>query len=192
MSTVGEVLSRHRVGLTDKDVADELDAAFVAASDPGAAPLSAQEIEYLHKHGGPIAAVLQDRHPAEARAEQGRVIARRIADTVASSVSIDQAATLLNVDRSRVSHLLKQRGLWGFNLGSARRIPRWQITADGQRLPGLDRIVPAIPAAVHPLAVDAFMHTPQAELDGQTPGVFLASGGDADVVADLLRDLGQW
>lgn len=192
MSSVSEILDRHQAGISDADVAAELDAALSAAEDPGAASLSADEIAYLREHGGRSAGEVIDAwDPQQARRQQSQAVARRVADTIATSVTIAEAAERLRVDRSRISHRLKQGTLWGFTMASGRRLPRWQFTDTGL-LPGLERLVASIPADVHPLSIDAFMRAPRAELDQQAPLLYLASGGDPRIVAELLADLGRW
>ncbi|MGH3492169.1 MAG: helix-turn-helix domain-containing protein [Sciscionella sp.] len=188
-----EVLQRHRVGLSDAEVVAELDAALSAASDAGATPLSTGETDFLRTHAGPHAAsAIDTRSPGRERTERGRAITQRLADAIAGSWSIAETAQLLGVDRSRISHRLKTGTLWAFSLGRHRRIPRWQITAAGETLPGLAVVVPAIPAGLDPQALDAFVHTAQPDFTDQTPLAYLAAGGDPALVAGFVADLGRW
>lgn len=98
----------------------------------------------------------------------------------------------MGVDRSRISHRLRQGTLWSFTLGRHRRIPRWQLMPDGDLFPVLAAVVGAIPAGLDPRTVNGFLHTPRPEFDDQPPVAYLASGGDPAPVADLLTDLGRW
>lgn len=106
-------------------------------------------------------------------------------------MSIEQAASMIGVDRSRISHRLSAGQLYALTIGGRRRIPTWQLY-NGRELPGLGAVVAAIAPGMHPASVEGVMTTPQDELDGRTPVEHLASGGNAAKVADLIADLGRW
>lgn len=193
MDDLAGVLARHGVPMSTSDVVASLDAAFAEVSHAGAAPLSASEIEFLRTHGGPRASeVLGLWDPGAADLAQARAAVRRVAAAAQATMSIAEAALLLGVDRSRISHRLAQGSLWAFSVGRNRRIPRWQFTGDGRLLPGLAVVVASIPDGLAPRSVEAFITTPQPELDGRTPAAHLAEGGDPRPVAGLLADLGVW
>lgn len=192
-ATLDEVLARHRTGLSAAEFVTELDAALSLAGNSGAAPLSASETTFLAAHGGPgVAEALAEAGSDQQRRDHARAATRRVADAVAESLSIAGAAQVMGVDRSRISHRLRDGTLWSFTLGRQRRIPRWQIMLDGQPLPGLTTLVRAIPPGVGPRTVAGFMRTPQPEFGDQPAESFLAGGGDPAVVADALADLGRW
>jgi excisionase family DNA binding protein len=107
-------------------------------------------------------------------------------------VSIAQAAELLGVDRSRVSHRLAQGTLWAFAMGRVRRIPCWQFTAEDLLLPGLPVVVAAIPDGLSPVILEAFMRAPLAELGGIPPIEYLTTGGNPALVAEFVAALGEW
>lgn len=190
--SLDEVLARHNVGISGAEFLAELDADLSRVTDPAAAPLSAAEVSFLREHAGSAAREVLDTDPDVLVREARRAEVTRMAELVAGSLGIAEAALLLGVDRSRVSQRLSAGSLWSFRLGRGRRLPRWQFTADGGILPGLDVVVAAIPAELSPESVAGFMNTPQLELEGRTPTVHLAGGGDPGPVADLVAGLGLW
>jgi hypothetical protein len=188
-----EVLERHGTGLAAADVIEGLDAALSQAPRPGAVPMSAAEVAFLRDNGGPQAAEVIDGWDPAAHGRRGAQAAiARVARDTASSMSIAEAAATLGVDRSRISHRLAGGTLWAYTVGGARRIARWQFTAQGALLPGLREVVAAIPEGVTPPTVEAFMRAPLAELGGAAPVGYLADGGDPAVVAGFLAALGEW
>ncbi|HET7303572.1 MAG TPA: hypothetical protein VFJ12_03345 [Segeticoccus sp.] len=193
MQTVPEVLKRYGIDdLTEADIAEDLDRDFQRLPGPDATPLTEAEIAYLRAHGGEAA---EEALTAwDARTERGRragAIARDSNAVTAESLSLDQTADLLGVDRSRISHRLSAQALYAITIGSRRRVPAWQFRA-GAELPGLSAIVPSIPVRAHPLDVQALMTTPQDELGGRTPVEHLLSGGAPPQVVELLADLERW
>lgn len=186
-TAVVDVLDRYGVDLDDPDLAAALDAALRTLPRPGTAPLTAAERQFLLENAGfPL---------TEADLESGEDVQRQwaVAETIdlyASSMTIEEAATSLGVDRSRVSHRLAARQLWSFRLGGKRRIPRWQIV-DGRPLPHLAEVVEAAVES-DPTQLAGLMTTPQDELSGLTPVQHLLSGRGADIVAALVRGLDEW
>jgi hypothetical protein len=190
--SLDEVLARHNVGISGAEFLAELDADLARVTDPAAAPLSTAESAFLRMHAGPAADEVLNADPAVLVQEARRAEVARMAGLLADSVGITEAALLLGVDRSRISQRLSAGSLWSFRLGRSRRLPRWQFTADGRSLPGLDVIVAAIPAELSPESVAGFMNTAQPELDGRTPVAHLSGGGDPGPVAELVAGLGLW
>jgi len=64
--------------------------------------------------------------------------------------------------------------------------------AEGGPLPGLETVLAALPADLHPTAVEGFFTSPDADLDGASPAQWLASGGDPQRVADEVEGLELW
>lgn len=190
--SLDEVLARHNVGISSAEFLAELDADLSRVADPGAAPLSTAESAFLRAHGGPAAGEVLDTDPAVLGQDARRAEVARMTGLLADSVGIAEAALLLGVDRSRISQRLSAGSLWSFRLGRSRRLPRWQFTADGRSLPGLDTVVAAIPAELSPESLAGFMNTAQPELEGRTPAAHLARGGDPHPVAELVTGLGLW
>lgn len=193
ISELDDVLERHGVDLSSAEVIEELDAALTSVASVGAAPLSKAEVAFLRANAGPHAAeVLDGWDPAVERRHRARATVARVAQAAAASMSIAEAALLLGVDRSRISHRLSQGTLWAFTMGRTRRIPRWQFSADGGLLPGLASVVAAIPEGITPQTIEAFMRAPLPELDGDAPVDYLAAGGNPRPVADFVAALGEW
>lgn len=190
--SLDEVLARHKVGISGAAFLAELDADLSRITDPASAPLSAAEASFLREHAGAVAGEVLDTDPDVLVRDARRAEVARMAELVAGSLGIAEAALLLRVDRSRVSQRLSASSLWSFRLGRSRRLPRWQFTVAGRSLPGLDLVVGAIPAELSPESVAGFMNTPQPELEGRTPVAHLAGGGDPGPVADLVAGLGLW
>jgi hypothetical protein len=112
---------------------------------------------------------------------------------LAGGLTVAQSAARLGVDPSRVRHRLAERTLYGIRLRASWRLPAFQFAEDDGMVPGLDRVLPAIPADLHPLAVWRWLTTPVADLalDGSeaAPLQWLAAGGSPAPVADLAAGL---
>lgn len=187
-----QVLARHGVDLSGAEFVAELDAGLSRTTMAAAAPLSATEVSFLRDHAGPQAAAVLDQDPPAAAREVAASVATQLAASMRGTLSIVEAALLLGVDRSRISQRISHGSLWAFPVGRAKRLPRWQFTAQGKILPGLTMVVAAIPRGLSPESVAALMEQPQAELGDKSPVSHLAAGGDPGVVADLLTELGLW
>jgi len=184
------LLAKYRIDLTAGEVIEELDSAFAAI--PGPTTLSQVEVDFLRAHAGsPAAGVIDAWSAATERQERARAALQQLTTTLLNSASIKEAATILGVDRSRVSRRITGKTLWSFDLRGGRRIPRWQFLGD-ELLPGLGVVVPAIPRGLNPAVLDAFMHTPQPDFGDRTPIEHLAAGGDPALVAGFVADLGRW
>jgi excisionase family DNA binding protein len=191
--TLDSLVADLELPLSAEELVDEFAAVLRSAAHPEAAPLTESEALFLRRHGGPEAAdALAAWDPREARADHARATVRAVAELVETTLGVTEAADALGVDRSRISHRLAGGTLWAVSMGRHRRIPRWQITDEGQLLPGLATVIAALPPGIDPLTVDAFMHTALAELGDQAPVGYLAAGGDPDLVAGFLADLGRW
>lgn len=110
----------------------------------------------------------------------------------ATSLTVDEAASLLGVDPSRVRQRLRARTLFGLREDDAWRLPRRQFSEHDQ-IRGLARVLPAIRDGLHPVAVWNWLTLPDPDLQtGATslsPIDWLASGGDIDVVRAIASDL---
>jgi hypothetical protein len=180
-----DVLERHFDGLS----ADQVDAELARVPARGAAPTAAGPAAYLTEHAGPD--LDADADPGDVHQRRAVTAARTLAETIDSAVSLDQAAQLLTISRSRLSHRVAAGNLWSFTVQGRRYLPRWQFTADGRTLPGLTQIIPAIPNDLHPLAIEAFMTTANPDFDNQSPAEWLATGGAPVPVADWLAGMGR-
>jgi len=186
-----KILAQHDVGVSAEEFLWELDVALSTVSGQDSEPLSGTEAAFLRVHGGERAADVVDDDPQVVRRQRASSVAHESADTFASTMSIAETATLLGVDRSRVSQLLSHRRLWAFPMGRNKRVPRWQFLR-GTLLPNLGQVVEAIPPGLAPQAIDGLMTTRQSEFDGASPVEFLADGGDPRAVAGLVSGLGRW
>lgn len=151
---------------------------------------AASTASYLAEHGGPDLDG-DPGMPGDLHQRRTLTAARTLAETLASALTLGQAAERLGVSRSRLSHRLSDGTVWAFVISGRRWLPTWQFTIDGHTLPGLAAIVAAIPASLHPLAVEAFMTTPRTDFDGRSPADWLASGGDPAPVVDWLTGMGR-
>jgi hypothetical protein len=112
------------------------------------------------------------------------------------SLSAAQAAELLDVDVSRVRQRLRERSLFGIEHEGSWRLPRFQFER-GIVLPGLARILTALPRDLFPLdVVDWFvLADPELQLDGDasplSPREWLLCGRPVETAVALARDLAR-
>lgn len=190
--TVADTLALAGVHVSEADfvrlVADALGelAGPPAAEDPAAA-LSTEEAAALVAVG----ADLRPRRRREPDPRAGGAAA--YAAVLADALTVGEVARRLGIDPSRVRHRLARRQLLGIRRTDGWRLPAWQFGADGRPLPGLERVLRALPPSVHPVVVARFFATPQPELvlDGSLvpPRAWLAGGGDPAPVAALASTL---
>lgn len=192
MTNIAEVLNKHGFSNDDGALAAELDHALTSAPGVDAESLPQQELDYLAEHGGPdAAAAVAKVDPKIAHRRRAVLAMAGAADLAEATLSTEQAATLLKVDRTRIAHRLREGSLWSIRVGGSRRVPSWQIV-DGQVLPHLVQVISAIPPDAHPADVHALMSTEQDELGGRTPTHHLATGGDPAPVAAMLSQINRW
>jgi hypothetical protein len=111
-----------------------------------------------------------------------------------SSLSVPQVAQLLGVDGSLIRRRLLAGQLYGVRQPAGWRVPLFQF-AGRQVVPGLGRVLPRLPAALHPLAVVRWFTSPHPELirpddpdaTPASPLDWLRTGGDPAVVAELAE-----
>lgn len=186
-----DVLERHFEGLT----AEEVDAELAAVPSRGATPTSATAAAYLAEHAGPD--LDGGTGPGSVRQRRTLTAARTLAEVLRSAMTLDEAAKVLGVSRSRVSHRISDGALWAFTVQGRRYLSRWQFASDGdgggryRAIPGLPTVVPEIPRSVHPVALDAFMTVARDAFDGRSAVEWLVSGGDPTVVADWLAGMAR-
>lgn len=90
----------------------------------------------------------------------------------------------MSAARSREAVCMSRGGPAGGHI-----FPRWQFTDDGP-LPGLRRVLAALPVDYHPLDVAQFMTSDNEALRERSPAQWLANGGSVQTVADLAGQLG--
>jgi hypothetical protein len=110
------------------------------------------------------------------------------------SLSAAQAAKLLRVDVSRIRQRLRERSLFGVEHEGTWRLPRFQFE-HRLVLPGLARVLKALPEDLFPLDVVDWFVLPEADLQLESdaaplsPREWLVSGRPVDVVVGVARDL---
>lgn len=92
----------------------------------------------------------------------------RIRGLVGSAFTAKEVARGLSVSVSSVHRRRRQQALWGISNARSWRFPAAQfVVADGRpvrQVPGLDVVLKELPADLHPLSIDGFLHTPQPDL----------------------------
>jgi hypothetical protein len=108
---------------------------------------------------------------------------------LASSLSVPAAATRLGISPEGVRRRLASRQLYGIRLGETWQLPAFQFVDGGGPVPGLHRVLSAMPVDLHPMAVWRWMATPIPELateDGPwCPLDWLTAGGNPEAVIAL-------
>lgn len=119
-----------------------------------------------------------------------------LAEQIRNSNSVEETATLLQIDPSRVRRRLRDHALYGFKLGAATRIPRWQFTSQGTPLPRLRAVLEALPNDLHPLEVAGFMTTADPDLtvgnEQVSPREWLEAGANAAPILELADAIDTW
>jgi hypothetical protein len=121
---------------------------------------------------------------------------------VKTAYTADEVASGLNVNTARIEQRRRARSLWAVDDNGSWTYPAMQfdvIDTGGRNalkvVRHLDRILRALPTDVHPLAIAAFLLTPQQELaiNDQPCAVrdWLSSGGAVGAVLHLI-DVGEW
>jgi hypothetical protein len=122
--------------------------------------------------------------------------AKRLA---ATGFTLEEVAVGLEISDLEVRRLRVARELWAVPDGLSWRFPAAQFDIDLiahrpiRQVHGLARVLAALPAGLHPAAIEGFLHSPQPDLfrDRQySPLKWLRGGGDVDaaVRAALTAD----
>jgi len=161
---------------------------------------SAADAAESHSTAGALPSAERDQWQAvgakldkRARSRNDKRLVDAFGSLLGRSVIGDAAmAKLLGVDKSRVSQRVADRSLYAFTAGDERSFPRWQL-GEAKPLAGLKMVLRALDPALHPLSVDHWftMTNVDLEIDGRpvSPASWLATGGDAQVAANLASDL---
>lgn len=189
--TVADVLARAGIRVSEEDFARLVGSVLSevgpsAVEDPRTA-LSAEEVAGLEAVGTDLAP--RRRRERDPRADA----AATYAGVLAATETVAEVARRLSIDTSRVRHRLARRQLLGVRRTDGWRLPTWQFGPDHTPLPGLERVLRALPADVHPVVVTRFFLMTAPELRvGRTavsPRAWLAGGGDPAPVVTLARGL---
>lgn len=148
--------------------------------------LTATEIDYLEQHGG----VTDDREALV----RSRVAAAVREDTVErESMTVEQAAELMQISASRVRHRIKEGSVYAYpssGRGVGRRVPYWQFHGP-EPVPHLAAVLNALPERFRSSDIRAFALN--AEVDDPDNGVtvrlldWLRDGGDPEIASALAE-----
>lgn len=118
--------------------------------------------------------------------------AARMAAILADSLSVEDAAELMQLHRSRLRQMLLDRSLYGIKTDGEWRIPAFQF-AGRRQIRNLAPVLRALPVGLHPIELYNWLHRPEPALliEGRPvpPVRWLEHGGDAGRVAALAADL---
>jgi hypothetical protein len=106
---------------------------------------------------------------------------------------VAELAQTMRVTPARVRQRALERTLYAVRVDDEWRFPRWQLDQDGRPIPGIASVTAALPAGVHPVAVQRFMITPNPDLEIDdaivSPLDWLRTGGDPGPVAAIAAQL---
>ncbi len=111
---------------------------------------------------------------------------------LADSGTVREVASRVGRTEGRVRQMLRGRELFGVREDDTWRVPWFQF--DGDRpVRGLDRVIGALPGAMHPVAVVRLLTSPSQDLQIQGQSVspldWLRSGADPAPIVELAADL---
>ena len=139
--------------------------------------------------------VLQRISPSPRRRATALATAATVADSVkllVTSRSVEQVASELGVDPSRIRHRVADKSLYAIRVGRRLLLPAWQFD-EARPLPSLGAVLSVLPPDLHPLEVAGFMTSPHGDLEVRnravSPGRWLAGGGDPAPVVELAESL---
>lgn len=178
--------ARYELDQLLKDRFDITSADFIAALKalpavrPWAATLSDDEARLLDD--------VDFREDPDAYLATGAEIAGRVGHLAVTAFTAEAVAAGLKISASRVRQKRLAGELWAIADGSSWvfPVPQFETGDDGgpvRLVRGLDRVFKALPADLHPVAIDGFLHTPQADLyldRPMTPLAWLRGGGGID------------
>ena len=113
---------------------------------------------------------------------------------IETGLSTAEAATMLDVDVSRIRQRIRDRSLVGVEYEGEWRLPRFQFERK-KALPGLAEVLAALPAGLNPLDVATWFLEPNIDVEADeagtpvSPRAWLLHGGSPSTVARLARHL---
>jgi hypothetical protein len=131
------------------------------------------------------------REDPQAYLAAGTEIAGHAGRLVVSAFTAQEVSSGLGISDSRVRQKRAAGELWAIADGQSWLFPLSQFDIDEKtgglirQVRGLAQVFKALPADLHPVAVDGFLHTPQPGLyhdRAQSPLDWLRDGGDVDAV----------
>lgn len=118
----------------------------------------------------------------------------RYAAMMALALTEDQVQEVLDVKPSRVRQRIADRSLYTIAVGKERRFPRVQF--HGRDLvPGIGRVLQALPEDLHPVEVESWLTSPNPDLlagdegDVLSPREWLISGGSVSPLLPVAKEL---
>ena len=180
--TLAEILAPY--GVAESEYLLVLAHALSSSAGHGTASLADPDRRFLERHGGVKAP------PASTAAHAWLVaVTSNSAEQLASSLSVTQVASALQLSEWAVRRRVRRGTLYAFKLGRKLRLPVWQFDSLGRPLPGLRTVLAVLDPGLHPLEVAGFMTGPDADLEisggAASPSDWLAGGRDPEKVASL-------
>lgn len=177
-----------RLRMTEDELLERLDAALPAIPDSPESAIPVAERDALRRAGVNLAGPEGD---PTGVAQLTAGIAR-VNEFRAAALSVAQAAARLGVSQGRVRQQIRAREVASLpSNDGTHQLPAWQFL-DDRLVPGLGTVLPQADG-VHPLTLAHFMTRPDPDLvvdgDPVAPVEWLAGGGNADLVADLVAGL---
>ena len=180
-------LLRERFEISRADFVDALKA--LPSMRPWATTLTAEEARLLDAADLPEDPRALIAATAEIAGHAGRL--------AVTAFTADEVRKGLGISDSRVRQKRAARELWAIADGQTWLFPVSQFDIDTEtgaplrQVRGLSEVLKALPADLHPVAIDGFLHTPQPDLyqgRAQSPLDWLRDGGDINsVVAAAQR-----
>ena len=106
---------------------------------------------------------------------------QRMRTLTSTALTVRDAADLLRVSPSRVRQRTAAGSLWALKVDNKLVLPRVQFTPTGL-VPGLEKILAAVPQGLHPLSLEGLLTEPHTDLavEGRPASIvqWLRSGGD--------------
>ncbi|MUL78962.1 hypothetical protein [Mycolicibacterium sp. CBMA 226] len=153
---------------------------------PWAMPLSARDAQLLDDAGfreGPYCVI-----------GSGTAVTRYVEGLGVSSFTVDDVTTGLDLSAPQVQRMRVAGELWAILDQQVWLFPVIQFDIDSvtgdpvRQVRGLAEVLKALPADLHPVAIEGFLRTPQPDLycgRAQTPLDWLREGGDIDAVVAI-------
>ncbi len=114
------------------------------------------------------------------------------APLLADSGTVREVASRIGRTEGRVRQMLRGRELFGLREDDTWRVPWFQFDGD-RAIRGLDRVIGALPGAMHPVAVVHLLTSPSQDLQirghPMSPLDWLRSGADPAPIVELAADL---
>jgi hypothetical protein len=148
---------------------------------------TSEEAEVL-KRGGLTLEAYEGKDDAATRT------AERYATMMALALTEDEVQKVLGVKPSRVRQRIADRSLYAIAVGKERRFPQVQFH-ERDLVPGIGRVLQALPEDLHPMEVEDWLTSPNPDLlageEGEvlSPREWLIYGGSASPLLPMAREL---